>query len=146
MRAVDLGADAGALAADGGAELEAHHRQGAVAMPDHYLAEEDLAKTRDSEAMSNALDARAGRLHLLDAGTQNGSVRLDFSQLLAVLKGILRYFADFSLILKVFLGSSERRQAFEKVGVQLDFDRAPGDAEILKLAADQGDEAFRFVR
>ena len=140
------GLDGGATAADRGADFEAHHRQGALGMSDQHLAEEDLPKTRDSEAMSHALDARAGRVHLFDAGTKNAPVWLDLFQSLAVLKRILRYFTDFSIAIILFLGLSESWEAFEKLGVQLDFNRTSGDAKILELAADHGNETLRFVR
>lgn len=130
------GLDGGATAADRGADFEAHHRQGALGMSDQHLAEEDLAKTRDREAVSDALDAGAGGVHLLDAGTKNAPVWLDFFQSLFGLKRILRYFTDFSFIIIFFLGLSESWEAFEKLGVQLDFNRPSGDAKILELAPD----------
>ena len=115
-------------------------------MSDQHLAEEDLAKTRDREAMSDALDAGAGGVHLLDAGTKNAPVWLDLFQSLPGLKRILRYFTDFSFVIILFLGLSESWEAFEKLGVQLNFNRPSGDAKILELAPDQGDETLRFVR
>ena len=103
------GLDERATAADRGADFEAHHRQGAFRIFEKHLAEKDLAKARHAEAMSHALDARAVRLHLFDAGTKNDSARLDLFQGLAGLKRILRYFAEFSLFIKLFLCLSTNR-------------------------------------
>ncbi len=144
--AVDLGADAGASAADRRADFEAHHRQRALAMPDHNLAEENLAKTRDREAMSDPGDARAFRFHFLDAGTKDRSVRLYLVQGRAVFKRFLCYFAEFPIFCKLFPGLLEGWHLLEQLDVQLDIGFASGDAEILKLAADRGDRTLRFVR
>jgi hypothetical protein len=143
--AVDSGGSGGATAADGRADFEAHHRQGALAMLDHNFAEEDLAESGNTEAMSDARDARAVRLHLFDASAKKSSVRLHCFQLLAGLKGILRYFAEFPFIIKVFLGGNERWQAFEDRVVQFDLDRAVGDAQVFEPAADHADGSLLFV-
>ena len=146
MLAVDFGAASRAAAADCRADFEAHHSQGALAILEDNLSQEDLPETGDSEAMSDAFDARAVRFHLFDASAKKSSARPDCFQRMAGLKRILRYLAEFPIIIKISFGRNERRQAFEKLGVQFDFDGAPGDAEIFELAADHGNETLRFVQ
>jgi len=117
-----------------------------LAMPDHDFAEEDLAKSRNAEAMSEGLDARASRVHFLDARTKNRSVRLDLIQGRAVFKRFLRYFAEFSLFSKLILCVFKGPHSLKKLHIEIHMHGTSRDAQVLKFGADQEDVALARVR
>jgi len=67
--------------------------------------------------MPLALDAGTIRVHLFDQGTKKSSVGSRHFQRLTRLKGILRYFAELSLLFVLICGRFERWHAFEQIGI-----------------------------
>ena len=134
--------DEGAIAADGGAELEADHREGAQAVLENEFAEKDFAKFGNDKTVTNLLDAGTRSLHGLHERAKEDSVGLWLLDGIAGSKRILRYFPEFRVFIKLFPYSVEGFQAFEEVEVELDIHGTAGNAQVFEFATDKSDFGF----